>query len=244
MRFALFLALALTLPALVSAQYADLTFDIAETGVVTTSGVTDAASLPLGESSVYTAKKGEYWTFNVTSAEVLETFVYEVRLPEGAAINYLNGKGARITTDNGAVVVKGAGENAPLAVTVQYSITGAQKNRFGWIPLVVLLLLLGALWFVLRGQKIRMKRERKTLAATKIQAQTPSYLEGIPARQQAIVQLLRGAGGTLTQRQIELTLKLPKSSVSRNVEALRRRGIVEKAQLGMTNTVVLGERYR
>jgi uncharacterized membrane protein len=58
------------------------------------------------------------------------------------------------------------------------------------------------------------------------------------------VKLLQQAGGTLTQRQIELSLKLPKSSVSRNVETLRRRGVLEKAQLGMTNTVVLDEKYR
>lgn len=236
------LFVAVLLPA-ASAAYADLTLSVDHAGPVTITGVTDAESLPLGTSNAYTSKQGEHWTLNITSTETLETFVYEVRLPEGAAINYLSGKGARIATDGGAVVVKGSGEHAPFAVTVQYTIDADEANAFAWLPLVFFSVLLILLWFVLRGKRIRQKRERKKISSLISARGAPSYLEGIPARQQAMVKLLREAGGTLTQRQLELTLKLPKSSVSRNVEALRRRGIVQKAQLGMTNTVVLDERY-
>lgn len=218
-----------------TALYADITIEVLPDGRTVIEGTTNVPNL-VGESHAYTAKQGERWLFNL-STPLLETFVYNVRLPVGAQINYVNGKNARITTENDHVVVRGSGADALLEIVVQYELERT-RTTFSWLPLAGIVLLVGALSFILARR--RASRPKKEV----LKARAPSYIEGLPERQQAIITLLRDAGGTLTQRQLEFALKLPKSSVSRNVEALRRRGIIEKAQLGMTNTVVLADAYR
>jgi len=232
--------LALLFIPLVSGLYADLSFDVRSDGSILVEGVTNVPSLEPGTYNDFTGKTGSRWLMNVTSGEVVESFVYTVLLPPGAQISYVSGRGARITTENGRVAVRGSGSDGIMTIVVQYTIEPvSESKKFAWLPLVGMTVLLVALWFVVRAKRTAKSAQRKSS-----RTDTPAYLDGIPERQQAMVKLLRKAGGTLTQRQLELALKLPKSSVSRNVEGLRRRGIIEKAQLGMTNTVVLSERYR
>jgi uncharacterized membrane protein len=223
-----------------SALYADVTVQVETDGRTVIEGTTNVPGL-IGESSVYTEKHGERWLLNI-STPVLDTFVYRVTLPEGAQVNYVAGKNARITTSGDQVEIRGSGEDNPLALTVQYTLSAPQRS-FSWLPLAGVAALLILLWALARVRRAPVKKTSSVQPSAPVH-KTPAYLEGIPQRQQAIVTLLQRAGGTLTQRQIELTMKLPKSSVSRNVEALRRRGIIEKAQLGMTNTLVLAEKYR
>jgi hypothetical protein len=229
----------------VAALYADVDIEVFADGKVRVDGTTNVPDL-LGESHAYTSKQGERWLVNVTTPR-LDVFAYRVRLPDGAEVNYVGGKNARLTTDGDRVLVSGSGEDAPLAIAVQYAIA-ATPSRLAWLPLAVTAVFLLALWFVVRGRVIRTRRSREATPVPTRESRegsgTPSYLEGLPERQREIVTLLRRADGRLTQRQVELALRLPKSSVSRNVEALRRRGVLEKAQLGMTNTLVLAERYR
>jgi uncharacterized membrane protein len=228
---AIFIALIL-LPA-ASALYADVTIRVDSDGTSVIEGTTNIEGF-VGSTAEYTTKNGEWWTLNITTP-LLDTFVYHVLLPEGAQVNYLAGKGARITTENNRVVIRGSGSEAPLAVIVQYRIdTRSTASSFAWLPLAGVIVFFVFLWGFLHNRK-----QRRPVA----KSEAPTYIDGIPDRQQAIISLLRKSGGTLTQRQIELATKLPKSSVSRNVEALRRRGIIEKAQLGMTNTVTLSEKY-
>lgn len=237
MRAILFILAILLLP-FASALYADIAVDIASDGHTTITGTTNVPGV-VGESNAYTAKEGELWLFNITTP-ILDTFVYRILLPEGAQITYVAGKNARITTNGNGVEIRGSGENAPMTLTVQYTIAPTTKS-FAWLPLLAVIFLLALLWGIMRKRRTQIQKSAPMPAR---QEKTPTYIDGIPQRQQAMVTLLRKADGTLTQRQIELTMKLPKSSVSRNVEALRRRGIIEKAQLGMTNTLVLAEKYR
>ena len=247
MRATVFFATLLVLASVTSAyaKYADVTFTVDTSGVVTTTGIADVHSLPIGVSDNYTSKAKGVWTLNISTPETLDSFVYAVVLPQGATVNYIGGKGARITTVDNTVVIRGSGQDTVLAITAQYSLEAEQKesNSFAWLPLSIALLVLAVLWLALRGMRSRPVKAQ-TIEKTEQTANAPQYIEGLPDRQREIIKLLRIAGGTLTQRQVELALKLPKSSVSRNVESLRRRGIIEKAQLGMSNTLTLSEKYR
>ena len=237
-QFLVFILVLIALAPGAHALYADITIQVETDGHTTITGTTNVPGV-VGESNAYTAKDGERWLFNITTS-ILDTFVYRIIFPEGAQINYVAGKNARITTNGNGVEIRGSGENAPMILTVQYTIAPTKKS-FVWLPLVGVIMLLIILWSIMHNRRTTVN---KTTATPVLREKTQTYIDGIPQRQQAMVTLLRKAGGTLTQRQIELAMKLPKSSVSRNVEALRRRGIIEKAQLGMTNTLVLAEKYR
>jgi len=212
---------------------------------VTTTGISDVPSLPLGTSENYTSKVKSTWTVNISAPEVLDTFVYAIALPPGAIVNYVSGKNARITTDGDSIVVRGAGSDLPLSVAVQYSLGEPQRN-YSWLQFgigVLLAILLAGMLRMLQRRTAKPHVQSKPVVDLEDKG-VPTYIEGLPKRQQVIIELLRKAGGTLTQRQVELALKLPKSSVSRNVESLRRRGIISKAQTGMSNTLVLEENQR
>ncbi len=227
------------------AEYADLAFVVDEAGIVMTDGITDVSSLPLGASENYTTKIKGFWLVNITTTQNLETFVYSLKLPQGAIINFVGGKNARITTDGDHVVIRGSGQDAPLSAVVQYSL-GAPKKEYSWMPLIAAVIVLALLWSVVRARKNRLLKATNTQMKdlTAKNSRPASLIEGLPERQQQIIHLLRRANGALTQRQVELALKLPKSSISRNVEALRRRDIIKKAQTGMSNTLVLDEKYK
>lgn len=66
----------------------------------------------------------------------------------------------------------------------------------------------------------------------------PIDISHLPERQQEIINILRDKK-KVTQKQLEELMNIPKSSVSRNVQALFIKGIVEKQNVGQSNYVFL-----
>ena len=64
-------------------------------------------------------------------------------------------------------------------------------------------------------------------------------LNTLTPRQQEIVKILQKNKGQLAQSKLEKISKLPKSSLSRNIESLKRKNILEKTPNGMSNTLIL-----
>jgi uncharacterized membrane protein len=222
----------LLLPA-ASAYYADVTVDVGADGFVSISGVSNHPQLQSGTTQDFTAKNKEHWLLNITPSGSFEDYVFTVQLPPGATLNYVNSKNLQILTEDKRVVIKVIGSNDSVSIVAQYTIT--QVNRtYKWVELAVILALLfvgGVLYLTRRKPKEHKKAVHSAL------------VEGLPARQQEIVALLHKAGGKLTQKQIEQSMSIPKSSVSRNIDSLERRGVVKKDSYGMTNVISLVEKH-
>lgn len=213
----------------VAAQYyADVTLDVEETGAVTVSGVSNHPELAAGTTHAFTSKNKEYWLLNVTAPN-LDEFLITVKLPAGAELNYVSAKSAvGISSEGERVVLKRIGSNSSVELVAQYRL--ADQVQRAWLPyLIVAVAALVLFTSILYGVVARglVRRPRKAL----------TFNDGLPQRQKDILQLLERSGGKLTQKQIEDALRLPKSSVSRNIDALARRGLVAKQTQGFTNTI-------
>ncbi len=67
-----------------------------------------------------------------------------------------------------------------------------------------------------------------------------AVFDQLPERQKMIITLIRESpSGFVTQAKLEKETGFPKSSLSRNVDSLVRKGFIQKEQTGMTNTLSL-----
>lgn len=228
--FLLILAIA---PAVAQDYYADVTLSVQENGAVAIAGVSNHPQLQPGTTHALTSKNREHWLLNLTISDVLSDFVIAVHLPDGATLNYVAAKSTvSISSEGNHVVVKRVGSNSTVALSAQYRL--ADRRASGALPYVVgvvafLVLAVSTLYVLLAKRLVR--RPKRSTPIT--------FTDGLPDRQKEILALLGKSGGKLTQKQIEDALRLPKSSVSRNIDALARKGLVTKQIQGLTNTIRL-----
>ena len=239
--FALLVAVLLSCGTALAADfYADVEFDVQPDGAVVISGTTNHPQLSPRSTQEFTSKDRQRWLLNITLPEQFSDYIFTITLPEGAVLTYANGKNLNIGTQGNAVTIKSYGQDGLLSITAQYTLTSPQKEYFIQIlaSLISALVICGILLLAYHHGKRRQKAVAKSVekAHKKI-----SLIDGLPARQQEILALLDRANGALTQKQIEKELGLPKASVSRNIESLRRKGLIEKEQSGMSNVVRLAK---
>jgi uncharacterized membrane protein len=220
----------LLIPFVYAQLYADVVFDIKETGEVVISGDTNYEEFQ-GTTNKLTSKEAELWLLNITSP-VLEEFVYEVKLPQFGIINYIKSNTpVRIEEKSGRISITSAGSNKPIQIIVQYTINKEEKD-FNLIKIIIGLIVIIVLGLVikkrLKKQKIIIKKEKKEQKVIKRELYTE--------RQLMILDYLQ-KHGTVTQAQLERDLKLPKSSLSRNIQTLVQKDIIFKETRGMSNVI-------
>jgi len=215
----------------VSAQeyYADVVMDVSASGTVFISGTTNHPALSVSRSENFTSKQGKYWIFSVDLNGVFSDFVFSVKLPEGASINYLRAPGpVQIRSENSRVVVSGVGRKERFFLKIQYSIQGKKNGNFSALSLVFL----AGIVITIVGSVFFLKRRTSRAAGFNRVA--------LSERQLAIIEIVE-RHGVVSQKEVEAELGIPKSSVSRNVNALVKRGILKKEQRGLTNVLFLAE---
>jgi len=209
--------------------YADIRIDISESGLVTISGTTNHPLLKTGTSEDFTSKSGRYWLFKIDINEVFSDFVYSISLPENASINYIKVPGPMmIENDLGRLSVKGTGHEKPFQVIIQYSVD-EKKEFFPFLALIAAVA--AAIVFFIIFSFLPKKRHIVDISKDE-------YAQ-LTERQLAIVKVLKKHNGVASQKTIVEELGLPKSSVSRNVEALIKKGYIRKEEKGITNTLIL-----
>ena len=253
-KYLAFLLIAAYLAAAVSAAsyYADVTFDIDSSGFVQIRGLTNHPSLAAKETDEFTSKKGKFWLLNITLDNDFSDFAYAVYLPKDAAVNYAKSPTPlRIGSENGKTFVKGYGKDSRLEVIVQYSIepSAEERNYFVFAALGVLLLGGGAWYFARRKPKeTRHHRENpghpghsghsetaREIGEKKESKEAWYNKEILIPRQRDIVGVLESHQKPVTQKYLEEHMEIPKSSLSRNIDSLVKRGILNKESNGMTN---------
>jgi len=211
-----FLVFLLASAASAQTYYADVAFDVGDGGQVRVSGLSNHPGLSEGADDGLTAKSGAYWVFNLTlpQEDIFSDHVYEVVLPAGASVNYVKTKGQfSIGTKDGRMIVSGNERDSPLQVIIQYRI--ADEREWG-MEIVLIPLALSIAAFML------LKRKRDKVPEP----------QDLTERQKDILQAIMDSGEPLTQSQVCEKLGLAKSSVSRNVDTLEKKGYVIKENVG------------
>jgi uncharacterized membrane protein len=235
MRLAVALAVCL-LASFAAAQtyYADVTLDVSPTGAVGVSGIANHPMLQSRKTDAITSKRGSYWLFNLTlpANDTFSDYVFDVRLPDGAAVNYVKAGGQfRIATEDGRIAVRGLGKDQGMWVVIQYQIgeNATTQPKIEESPdypaYAAATLALGALAAYL------VMRRRRTAEEAEVLSYDPDMLTD---RQKDIMGAIKDAGRPVNQSVICERLKLPKSSVSRNVDSLERMNLITKTRTGMS----------
>jgi uncharacterized membrane protein len=224
----LLLCILLILPlAFANGLYADVIIELDASGYADIQGTTNAPNLV--SSSNLTSKKAAVWTF--TATESFEEYLIEVRLPKNSVMHYVKSEApVQIGTIDEQTFIRMSDSNDLFNVTIQYSIEEIQTSAPWYIEFIGII----AVLLIFSGIALLAKRKATKAANFQTSSTDTSMLS---ERQKRIVEILESKKEPLTQTQICEELNLPKSSVSRNIETLVQKDILEKSGVGMSNKV-------
>lgn len=206
--------------------YADVIFKVQDTGNVLISGITNHPALEMQETQELTSKQGKYWKLNISINETFSNFIYEIQLPKNSIINYMKLPDvARIEDSNNGLKIIGTGQNQAFEIILQYHINSKISGNFSYFIYIIIILVLLIGIYLFHSKRIRKKKNIKIPEMTD--------------RQKLIFNFVMKSKKPLTQKNIEIELGLPKSSVSRNINSLQRKGLITKEQRGMSNLIKL-----
>ena len=235
----------LMLPNLMFSQYyADIIINLEDNGAVSIEGKTNYDKFILAKNSQkYTSKEGEYWILNISTKEKFSNFIYELKLPANAEINYMKTTpNFRIENEDNKITIIGTGEDKPFTLIVQYKITITEdflKNNLINYGLIGIIILLGAvISLIVKKSRTKNLKEKELKINDKIEIEDKVDLTILPQRQQDIISILKSRG-KITQKELEKQMEIPKSSISRNIQTLVIKGIIKKEQVGVTNYISL-----
>lgn len=120
-----------------------------------------------------------------------------------------------------------------------------------WGPLVLLLVLAGAvgyLWARNGETSAPVPPRPHSQAGTSFETEEPAAPveppESLGENERAIYELVSEADGEILQKDLPDATGLSKATVSRALDRLERRGLVQRVSHGMTNKLVLGDGTR
>jgi len=220
---AVFIITALMLSSSLSLYYADVSIDIDKSGLVSVSGLTNHPDLNVKNTNAYTSKQGSTWTFNLTINENFSNYVYSVSLPGNAAVTYIKAPaGFRIEQGVSGIAVKGTGQNQFFQIVIQYQLI---EDVYGsYIILTVCGVIAFSLLFYFL--KTRVKKSKKL------------DIKDYPERQRKILEIVSKKERT-TLTELLKEMKIPKSSLSRNIDSLVRQGAITSERKGMSKIIKL-----
>ncbi len=212
-----------------SAYFGDLTININQKGEVTTTGETDCKELSnLNNALKFTSVKNNKILVNITSQCFFESINYEIRLPKNTLLNYFKSSTRFvITSEKESLIIKSSDSSKKLEILIQFStIDTNQQNLFLIIFITTTILLtISSLWLF-----IKQKDSIKTIK------------EELSERQKQIIEILFKEK-SISQAELTKRLQLPKSSISRNINSLLRRGIILKEKKTKTNLIRINPEY-
>lgn len=216
--------------------YADLSLDVDSKGDILISGVDSSNEFKLNQRIPdYTSKDGKYWLINITSNQIYSNFIFDITLPKGAQINYIKTTpNFRIDEDSGRIKIIGTGENKKVTIIMQYQITD-ENNKENILKNPNLIGVLGVIIGILITFILNRKKKE---VITINQKENEIDFSIFPQRQKDIINILKKRG-KITQKELEIEMQIPKSSVSRNVRTLEIKSIIKKESVGSTNYISL-----
>jgi len=207
--------------------YADIVIELQETGEARISGITNHLELSPKISQEYTSKIGETWYFDLQLKDLFSEYIYEIVLPKGSEVQIIETTNSyRITTKEEKIVIIGVGENETINVKVEYLIiTNPKTPDYSFLIIIILtIILIATTYFLFKN-------------LPKKQAPQNYDEDVLTERQIEILKLIKNKGGKITQAEIQKTLNYPKAALSRNLDSLIKKDIIEKERKGMSMLV-------
>jgi|GEM_PF-621104 len=216
-----------------STYYADLSIDVHEDGYVSFLGDTNYDYFNNLQTSKFTSKNKEVWTLNIdTQNDSFTNYYFELTLPDRAIINYVKAANINIDTSESRIRITGFDQDKPIKILVQYKIGPKKLVNTNTVVFFFLILLLVFGVFLFRAKIIQKYSVSKNGSENVI----VDKIDFVNDRQKKIYYYVKKQG-RVTQKELEKNLDMPKSSLSRNIDSLCRRGLISKKRLGMSNVL-------
>ncbi|MFW6220225.1 MAG: DUF7343 domain-containing protein [Nanoarchaeota archaeon] len=231
--------------------YGNFNLTLTNSGTIYLDSKTNHPLFKIEKTDEFTSKDGKYWILNISVDDVFSDYIYYINFPKGTSINYIKTKSlSRIESTDSGITIIGIGENEKIKILVQYSINGIKSRNINYFNYIILsFIIIFIISFILALVINKFFLNRKNIVYDKkenIILNNLNYKEIIKKkniiltkRQQLIVDLLKKEN--LTQTQIMNKLNLPKSSISRNINTLEKKGIIIKKQKGISNVIYLNK---
>ncbi len=209
--------------------YADVVFDIDDSGVTEISGISNHDLLNETKTSIYTSKKSNMWTFEFKIDDIISNYVYEIKLPKYSEVNYIKVSGnLNVKQNNGRIIITGFGGDTDLNLLIQYKINKVKLKLFILEIVGFIIVIIVGGYFVYKFIKNKFKKPVNTV-----------NLYALTDRQRKMYEILRRERKPMTQHDLEVEMGIPKSSISRNINSLLRKKIILKESKGKTNIIYL-----
>jgi len=216
-----------------------------------------------GFTDSLTAKRQNVWTFNLTTTQNVNVSFIKIHLPQNVVINQINSLQTSNIEYDDSITITFVGKGQPLSIGIQYSFTNSSGSNsdsttgssssktasYGWYALTAaaILALIGAGTFFYKTKFGRGKSNKSSdskqqsfggvrtgnivLDDAKLSAIRPTLNE----TQIKIIDALISSGGVATQNKIHHATQIPKASLSRNVDLLVQKQVLQKLSGGYTN---------
>jgi uncharacterized membrane protein len=261
----LFLLGVFLLSGLVSAEsyYADSTLTVDEKGTVVIEGTSNYEYLYPQSTNSLTSKKGEFWLLNITTNKIMSDYILSVYLPARAEVNYMKVSGNLRLVESGRINLITHGEDETAFVLVQYKLGDSTSSGDIIFGAVVLLVIIAIILFMIFFKKyVKSKKygknkniifsepeisEKKKVSASTNSAQSAQSLaivrRTLTDNQNKIIDVLIQAREPITQKQLMHRAGLAKATLSRNIDLLVKKNILEKQSRGLTNVIFLKDDF-
>lgn len=235
--------------------YADIKINVDNTGLVKIDGTSNYDLFNNISTQEYTSKNGESWILNISVNETFSDYIYELSLPENSVINYIKTTpNVRFDTQGSKFLIIGIDSNNNFELIVQYQVKSTNGNSlddnsneyiflFLYVTIFILIFLIFYLIYFFKTRKNSNNysdndsdnhtkdNTKNDINEDKSDKIDYSYL---PERQKQILDIL-DKKSSISQKELEKLLDIPKSSVSRNINSLYVRNLINKKSIGNTN---------
>ncbi len=154
-------------------------------------------------------------------------------MPKNIQINYINSPNpVRITNKDNRIQIISTGQDQNIQIKIQYKKNNFKETyNYFWVGLIFgIIATMCFLVLFFKNKKHRNNKEPEQV--------TDTLLEELSDRQKEIIDILNSKK-IVTQHYLLKELKIPKSSLSRNLKSLETKEIIEIKRYGITNIILL-----
>jgi uncharacterized membrane protein len=229
--------------------YGDFEIEVFENGEVKVLGDTNFNELIyIQKSQKFTSKKKEYWVFNLTTNEIFEKYSYELKFPKNTEINYIKSvKNFKIKTTDKNLIIVGNSQRGFFNLIIQYKLNSKVESFsfsfYSILAIIIFVIFMSFRFFSIylklnfaRKNPTKKSKEKNEIGINKKEFDYSHF----PIRQKDMIDILKKQkGNKIKQKEFEKLMLIPKSSISRNIKSLKKRGVLRCERFGTTKWVFL-----
>lgn len=246
----------------ISSFYINSNIEIFSDGSVNIFSITNVDYLKnITHSQNFTTKNKDYWIFNLSTNKIFQDYIFELILPENVQINYIKTTpNIRFENEGNHIKLIGTGTEIPLNILIQYkfinsntqiNLNNNNNNNFGifryFFYFLMIFIFISILFYLFKIKsfdflnfKIFFQKCKNNGNNVKDKFEFEKIDISIYSkRQQEILSILFKHNRKMTQKELEIIMGIPKSSISRNIKTLQLKGLIKKDQIGVTNYIYL-----